>query len=178
MRGGAQSPGSKTVTQLPAPRGSSDSGSAGHMERGSLVAWEASGRCGEMAVHSFTAQQRLVVTTFDHCALGSGDTGGEPLPVSVRAVVLQHGDTMGGLGGIHGSGTWSVGVELGPRKAPGPLLSGCLLPSARPPSWVYSFYTEPVPRQDFPCHRGTVLRQEAGGPSGRRPHGLSGFSGH
>lgn len=38
--------------------------------------------------------------------------------------------------------------------------------------------SEPVPRQDFPCHRGTVLRQEAGGPSGRRPHSLSGFPGH
>lgn len=63
-RGGAQTPGSKMVTQLPAPRGASDSGLAGHMERGSLVAWEASGKCGEMAVHSFTAQQQLVVTMF------------------------------------------------------------------------------------------------------------------
>ena len=119
MRGGAQSPGSKTVTQLPAPRGSSDSGSARHMERGSLVAWEASGRCGEMAVHSFTAQQQLVVTTFDHCALGSGDTGSEPLPVSVWAVVLQHSDTVGGLGGITAQelGLWRWSLDPGKHQA-------------------------------------------------------------
>lgn len=100
------------------------------------------------------------------------------LSLSVRAVGLQHGDTVGGLGGIAAQECGLGGMGLGPRKAPGPFRSGCLLPSTRPPSWVCSFYTEPVPRQDFPCHRGTVLRQEAGGPSGRRPHSLSGFPGH
>ena len=127
---------------------------------------------------AFICSSLWSLCVFDHCVLGSGETGGRPLPVSVQAVGLQHGDTVGGLGGIAAQELGLGGMGLGPRKAPGPSRSGCLLPSARPPSWVCSFYTEPVPRQDFPCHRGTVLRQEAGGPSGRRPHSLSGFPGH
>lgn len=43
---------------------------------------------------------------------------------------------------------------------------------------VCSFCTGPVRRQDLPRHRGPLLRQEAGGPSGGRAHGLAGFPRH
>lgn len=128
--GGAQTPSSKTVTQLPAPGGASDSGSAGTW-RG--AAWLHGKRLESVGKWPSAHLRQLVVTVCDHCALGSGETGGRPLPErpgSGPAARRHRGWTWG----HRGSGMWSGGDGAWTQESTRPV-----------PFWLPSpFYTAPI----------------------------------